>query len=333
MSRYYLLLKKQNAGKLDQEELDILESKHGQKSRSAEKSPQPFSSNLSFLQNVSQAGSTSSQRSASRDREGRPERGLPLLNPQLNINDITYSIKEKITISTAPNKKLAGTTNNFNIYINRSSREDSPAQPLAPSFSSTLKEPRRPDREQLMAPPAQPKPKPAGSGAPGRDSATKSFDLEKNATQASQFYQTGKKFKTTLNADALQQELKKSPSVDAEPKSRKLLEMMLKRLSKIETEDEPSYGTRSRQTPSHKAWDNKSGSTEQHRKKPVYTLPPDNHFGSRPSSRERPAYAHFEALSHSGASGQTGAKAIVLKNNKQIQIKNWRVRNPLGTGN
>jgi hypothetical protein len=155
-------------------------------------------------------------------------------------------------------------------------------------------------------------------------------------THASQFLQTGKKFKTTMNADTLTQELKKSPSVDTEPKSRKLLEMMLKRLSKIETEDEPSYGGgQSRQTPSHKAWDNKSISTEQNKKKPVYTLPPDNNYatGSRPSSRERPAYSNYEAISQSGASSQTGNKAIVLKNNKQIQIKNWRIRNPLGTGN
>lgn len=289
------------------------------------------------MQNVSNAGSTSSHKSASRERDSRQERGLPLLNPQLNINDITYSIKEKITISTAPNKKLAGTTNNFNIYINRSSREDSPVQAPAPSFSSTLKEPRRPEREQFAAPnpPAPFKSKPTVQTAHTKDSITKSFDLEKNASNTSQFYQTGKKFKTTMNADSLNQELKKSPSVDVEPKSRKLLEMMLKRLSKIETEEEPSHGGRSRQTPSQKAWENKSISMEHNKKKPVYTLPPENNYGpgSRPSSRERTGYANYESVSQSGASGQTGSKAIVLKNNKQVQIKNWRIRNPLGTGN
>ena len=339
MSRYYLLLKKQASGKLDAEEREILDSRTPQqaKPRSAEKGPQAQSSNLSFLQNASQAGSASSQRSGS--REGRPERGLPQLNPQLHINDITYSIKEKITISTAPNKKLAGTTNNFNIYINRSSREDSPAHAPPTSFSSTLKDPRRPDRDRDRDPVAGPRHRPAGGpGAPARDPArdpaSKSFDLEKTATQQSAFQQTGKKYRTAQQpSDALQQELKKSPSVDAEPKSRKLLEMMLKRLSRIEAEEEPSLGGRPRQTPSHKAWDHQSLSTEQHRKKPVYSLPPDHNFASRPSSREKPAYAHFDTLSHSGASGHTGAKAIVLKNNKQIQIKNWRVRNPLATGN
>ncbi len=289
------------------------------------------------MQNASNAASTSSHKSASRERDSRHERGLPLLNPQLNINDITYSIKEKITISTAPNKKLAGTTNNFNIYINRSSREESPVQVPVPSFSSTLKEPRRPDREQFAvpSPPAQFKQKPAGQPANPRDSITKSFDLEKNSTHTSQFYQTGKKFKTTMNPDTLNQDLKKSPSVEAEPKSRKLLEMMLKRLSKIETEEDPSFGGgRSRQTPSQKAWENKSISMEQNKKKPVYTLPPDNNYAtaSRPSSRERPVYPNYETISQSGTSGQTGSKAIVLKNNKQIQIKNWRIRNPLGTG-
>ena len=350
MTSYYLLLKKSDAGKLDLEEQEILDNIEN-KNESLLKQPEKnshnpaYSSNLSFLQNTSNMGSTSSNKSGS--REPRAERGLPLLNPQLNINDITYSIKEKITINTAPNKKLAGTTNNFNIYINRSSREESPIQVQVPNFNASMREKRTENHKNERPENHYTNPNRAGKAGSSliqtKHTISKSFDFEgQPARSSNQNYSSNKTYTKTPNhqIENLATDLKKSPSQESEPKSRKLLEMMLKRLSKGDTEEDSSYNNRYSRNAAPTSgttrnWDTKSISMENNKKKNVYsgkTTTEQYGTSSRPSSRERPSFANYESVSHSGTSTYAN-KSILLKNNKQIQLKNWRIRNPLMTGN
>lgn len=322
--RYYLLFKKYVAGKLEPDELEMMQEKIISKSRSPEKSANNFGSNLSFLNNT---GGSNYYRGNS--REVKTDRGLPLLNPQVNIGDITYSFKEKITINTVPNKTAGPTSQNFNIYMGSGQKDDNYQVNHTPTSRDPKYEFRRgSERPGGVSGFTQTTDAPSNAFiGTTHHNASKSFDFARTQGPAKN---SSSRYAAAGSKEIYGRDVRKSTSHDTEPKSRKLLEMMLKRISKMNIDDEPPLShSRSfaRNTQHGKTWDHKSVSMETNKKKLHLTMNrnPENAY-SRKSSRE----SQKPVITSTGVNSSTGFQnkpILSLNKSKPIQIRNLRARN------
>lgn len=358
-----MLLRKQASGKLDTEELSILNSRNALSSRTAENSP-----TLNLNANTSAINTNPASRSASRDsKTDRNERALPLLNPQLNIADITYSIKEKITINSAPNKNVGGTTNHFNVFVNTKP----PISANTAMFNPPSRDPKN-EFKKVATTAGKPYAAMAHStvypdsylnGSASRDhakqAATRSFDMDRNAGDysGSGADQNSKKLKSPQHPsnEFYGTDPKRSVSSEVEPKSRKLLELMLKRISKLSvdenhanlsaTQPKPKQATPSLASSDQRGgWDPaKSISLDQNKKKLNLTIVRGSNAGGHTESREDSRRSSRESSqmqpTGTGAGSLTGqtpissnpaSKPTGIGKGKQIQIRNLRVRPPGG---
>lgn len=304
--------------------MEMMQEKIHSKARSPEKSPSNFNSNMSFLTNT---GGSNYYRGTS--REVKTDRGLPVLNPQLNIGDINYSFKEKVAINTAPNKNGGHATHNFNIYVGGSQKEDTYQHIQASSSREPKYEFRRgSERPGGISGFTHTTDLPTNAFiAPGHHHATKSFDFSK--PQSSTKNSTSR-YATGGSKEVYGRDVRKSTSQDTEPKSRKLLEMMLKRISKMNIEDEsPLAQSRSfaRNTQHGKTWDHKSVSMETNKKKLHLTMnrQQDNVY-SRKSSRESQKAYNTVGVNSSSSAFQN-KPILSLNKSKPIQIRNLRAKN------
>lgn len=322
-------MKKFQAGKLEPEEIQLMQESSPVKSnRSPDKSTKNFVSNNSFLHNT---GSSSYYRgnSGSRDRESKTDRGLPVLNPQLNIGEISYNLKEKIAINTVPNKQLVATSQNFGSSARGPKEEVSQQISIKP-----------PSRDQTYD--TRKGSDIAGSGyrqtggtsgseyARMHNTATKSFDFTKPQKS---FNTSNSQYRTHGVPEIYSRDGRKSTSHDVEPKSRKLLELMLKRISKINTEDESPFAQArsfSRTTTQNgKHWDTKSVSTDQNKKKLHLTMTRQTDQPSQGYSRKSSGESNKVFNGGTGSSTAFPGKAIMsLGKSKPIQIRSVRMRTP-----
>lgn len=331
-------------------------------SRSPDRSVNQFSSNLSFLNdNASQ-----SNRSTSRDAKNP---GLPLLNPQLNINDITYSIKEKITINTAPNKQMGNTVHNFNLYLKSpaQTRQEEHVQPMSASIVKPLSRDPKNDfrRATDRAPTSSTQPTgvygtTTGYVGASKNVASRSYDFE-NKPPPQMFSQTSKKFKTTQGGGSMEyySQDARGQSQDSEPKSRKLLEMMLKRISRLSIDEVPNQqpapspanrpmqssgsGTGSSFIPrfmttqrqsiemNRPTLEAKSTSMDHNKKKISITMTRNqdsssNH--SRRNSREPAQSSMMHTMTNNSSLLPTSKLVSSTKQQKHINIRPVRMRNP-----
>lgn len=318
LTRYYLLLKKFITGKLESEELEIIQERNQLHLKSPHKSSD-ISKNPSFMNN--QAGSLNTSQHyrghlSSRDGDSKADRGLPLLHPQLNIGDITYSFKEKITINTAPNKHAGGNTQNFNIYMRGPSKDDQPPQVFAKTAP-------REGSHEYRRPSERGEPLDAQLNPHLQSAATKSFD----------FSRPGKPRVQMTSTDFYSRDARKSTSQDTgEPKSRKLLEMMLKRISRLNVEDEgtlPHARSFSRNAQHSRTWDNKSVSMDHNKKKLNLTM--SRNYETQNYQRKSSRDSQRAFPSGTGSSGGFQQKPLgSTAKSKPIQIRNLRMKN---TGN
>lgn len=241
-------------------------------------------------------------RASSREKESKTDRGLPLLHPQMNIGDITYSFKEKITINTAPNKNPAAT---FSLYARGPPKEEIPQA----SFVKTAMphDYRRPSERN--------------------EAELNTSHLQSQATKSFDFSRAGKKPQATAT-DFYARDSRRSTSQDTgEPKSRKLLEMMLKRMSRLNMEEDPGLPharSFSRNAQHARTWDNKSVSLDHNKKKLNATLtrqfePQAARRSSRDSQRVFPPGVGSSTAFQQKPLGSTGKS-------KPIQIRNLRVK-------
>lgn len=317
-----MLLKKYTSGKFTAEDHQALRetTKPQQGQQELNRTSQhPSSSsfqgnaNLSLMiqQNLPSGLSQASSRNNSRE-PSKTDRPLPQLNPQLNVQDINYSFKEKSGVGSAPHKAantqqlgpsmfgstLSSSRNNpqevtvgFQPSMSRDPRNEFKRVPSSggskpiqnhsvllypPSYKSNIQSPNLMISSHL------------------KGSASKSFDLESHRQpggsqggmplpQPSIMSQTGRKFKSPQSGDyanfsqgqgdsnpgfkrgssAGHQESPTIPSsilspshtvgsgqYQSEPKSRKLLEMMLKKITKVGTSEMESERRTNYQTPS-----------------------------------------------------------------------------------
>lgn len=266
--------------------------------QSPQRSPEGLSKNPSFM-----SQGTGHYRASSREREAKTDRGLPLLHPQLNIGDITYSFKEKISINTAPHKQP---TASFNLYARGNPKEEVP-QATFIKTAAPHDYRRASDRHD----------EPHTSYL--HTQATKSFDFSRVPAKRPQA--TATDFYARDSRRAASQET-------GEPKSRKLLEMMLKRMSRLNVEEEPALAharSFSRQAQHARTWDNKSLSLDHTKKKMNATLgrhadPQPARRSSRDSQRVFPPGA--------GSSGAFPQKPLgSTAKSKPIQIRSLRAKN------
>lgn len=335
--RYYLLLKKYHAGKLEPEEIEMMQDTSPSKSKSPEKLAQNFGSNQSFLHNTGSSSyyrgnSGSRDRDSKTERESKTDRGLPVLNPQLNIGDINYSFKEKISINTAPNKNMTATSQNFSSYKRGPKEELSQQMNIKPPSRDPKYDFKKPSERSGSG--YRQTGENSGSGyARMHHTATKSFDFNKPQKA---FTASTAQYRTQGVNDIYAREGRKSTSNDSEPKSRKLLELMLKRISKINTEDEsPLTQARSlsKTTAQHsKNWDTKSMSMDQNKKKLHLTMTRQNEQVNQSYSRKSSRDSNKVFNAGTGSSTAFPGKAVMsLNKSKPIQIRSLRMRNQ-GTG-
>lgn len=272
-----------------------------QKSYSPYRSPEGLPKNSSFLGQLAGSGL---YRSNSREKESKTDRGLPLLHPQLNIGDITYSFKEKITINTAPNKNAAPS---FNLYTRGPPKEEAPQASFVKT--SVPYDYRRANNRNESTDPL------FSSQLQGQ--AAKSFDFSKPSKRPQM-----------TATDFYSRDVRKSTSQEnGEPKSRKLLEMMLKRMSKLNVEEEPSLTharSFSRNTNPARNWENKSVSMDQNKKKLNLTMsrnyePQNVRRSSRESQKGLPPGTGSSGTFQQKPSGST-------TKSKPIQIRSLRVK-------
>lgn len=260
---YYLLLKKSAAGKLEPDEVEAV-----QEWALAQRQPSPAKS----------FGQPFAQRAASREREreAKTDRALPLLHPQLNIGDITYSVKEKITINTAPHRTAA---QSFGLYARGPPREEVPQSFVKTAAPHDYR--RASEREDLAA---------------------KSFDFARRKPQATA-------------TDFYAREARRSG--EDEPKSRKLLEMMLKRMSKLAVDDEPQLSharSFSRNAAAAKTWENKSVSLDHNKKKLNATLGRQLDTARRSSRDSQRVFAPGVAAFAPKTASTVKSKPITIRN-------------------
>lgn len=256
---------------------------------------------------MSQATGSNNYRASSREKEVKTERGLPLLHPPLNIGDITYSFKEKITINTAPNKHQ-GAGQTFNLYARGPPKEEVPQASFVKT--SMPHEYRRPsDRHE-------------------QNEGVFSSHLQTNATKSFDFSKQVKRPQMTAT-DFYAREARKSTSQDTgEPKSRKLLEMMLKRISRLNVEDEASLSharSFSRNAQHARTWDNKSVSMDHNKKKLNLTM--TRNYDQQPPARKSSRDSQRAFVAGAGSSGTFTQKPLAsTAKSKPIQIRNLRVK-------
>lgn len=347
------MLKKKNSGKLDAEETEILRLHSTAQSKSPDRSANHLGSNYSFLHE------NNNQSNRSTSREAKPvDRGLPLLNPQLNINDITYSIKEKITINTVPNKHMGATVNNFNLYLKSPAKHSDYGHPMSSSVVKPLsRDPKNDFRRATDRGATGASQQAHQHGTQGmtinygasKNAASRSFDFENKASPHA-FAQTSKRFRTTQggSTDYHTHETTAPPMSDSEPKSRKLLEMMLKRISRLNVDDAvqahqtvsgsgtgASFGPRFMGAPRPSSelrttFENKSVSLDHNKKKLNITMSrnQDSSNQSRRNSRESGHGGTGMVQSMSNHSSALPSKVVTSnKQQKHISIRPVRMRN------
>lgn len=302
------------------------------RSRSFEKS------HLSNVSGVNQPGSHSGRSFSNASKPERHDRGLPTLNPSLDIKDINYHIHEKITINTAPNKaQINNTTNNYN-NINLIFK-DSPAMkepwesklgvkrpgsrdphPTTSTGRTTQGQRDRPTGHQMYHP----------NTAKVNQSHT--FDFERLAGGSLKKAKAAASNQSGIYQTEEPRE-KRSGSQEEEPRSKKLLEMMLKRLSR-QGERLPSTGTAGEQAelPRGEQGQRKSHSTDRNKKK-VATASLNQTMKLQESvSQSRKSSRDSSSLQPNWTTNNTYVqdRSISLNKNKNIQIRNIKIRNPLG---
>jgi hypothetical protein len=320
-----LLLKKFNSGKFTVEDHQALqETLKSQNSPQESLKPNQYPSSGSFFanpnssviqQNLPAGLSQASSRNNSRE-PSKTDRPLPQLNPQLNVQDITYTFKDKASTGSAPHKNMASNqtqvipTSMFGSTV--SSTRNPPADATLSFQPNLARDPRNEfkrvpssggnskpiqNHSVLLYPPSYNSIKSSAHNPSSmvsshlKGNASKSFDMDSNRypvamqnpgssnNQQALLSQTSRKFKTPQAVDytsmgknennhnfkrgssAGHQDIPAIPSsilspshalssgqYQAEPKSRKLLEMMLKKITKVgsnemEPERRTSYAT------------------------------------------------------------------------------------------
>lgn len=242
-------------------------------------------------------------RANSREKEVKTDRGLPLLHPQLNIGDITYSFKEKITINTAPNKHPGAT---FSLYARGPPKEE---VPQASFVKTTMPQEYRRATDRHEA------------------DVNTSHHLQSQATKSFDFSRVSKRPQATSTDFYARDSRRSAGPENGEPKSRKLLEMMLKRMSRLNVEEEPGLPharSFSRNTQHARTWDNKSVSMDHNKKKLNATL--TRHFDPQPARRSsRDSQRVFPPGAGSSTAFQQKPLGSTAKS-KPIQIRNLRVK-------